>query len=442
MKGLSLACMMLAFGVSSFAQKEKPNWGSDSTNCRKNVALYSDYLRNKQYAEAWPFWKLAQKSCPQYKKNLYTNGVYILKKMMKGMDKESAKPYVDTLFTVYEQAIENFGRKPVFLSGYGSQILLKRQVDIEKARDLMKEAIDSLQGKSNPSTINYYYKSLEIVFRRKLSDVKPLLEEYLVLSEYCEENIKKASNEKIKIAWTKTQAGMDALFIKYGTKEEVLPVLQTLNNDVKELEAAAKSENQLKILEILEKKGWVREPLFIEVASAMYESNPSADAAYNIGLAHADNDELKKAVEWFKKALDACADCENLEKYTHKVAATSLAIKKYPQAAKYGKKLKQINSDNSEAYFIIGVAYVAGGTKCGDTKLARQAVYWLGSDYMQQALAKAGDDAKKKKYRKKLVSWKKQFPSKQDLFVAGKKDGANFNIGCWIGESTKVRAAS
>ena len=69
--------LILSLLVSSFitAQdcvvQKKPNWGSDSSSCRTNVSLYTEFLKQKNWKDASNSWWKAQKVCPLYKTNLY-----------------------------------------------------------------------------------------------------------------------------------------------------------------------------------------------------------------------------------------------------------------------------------------------------------------------------------------------------------------------------------
>ena len=71
--------------LTSFSQNcfeaSKANWGEDSLECRKNLSLYSEFMKQKVFMDAAKFWSKTQKFCPQYKPNLYKNGIYIYKQI-------------------------------------------------------------------------------------------------------------------------------------------------------------------------------------------------------------------------------------------------------------------------------------------------------------------------------------------------------------------------
>ena len=75
----SIAYLLVFITISSqdCFQASKANWGEDSLECRKNVSLYSEFMKQKVYPDAAKFWNKTQTFCPQYKPNLYKNGIYI-----------------------------------------------------------------------------------------------------------------------------------------------------------------------------------------------------------------------------------------------------------------------------------------------------------------------------------------------------------------------------
>ena len=68
-------CLILTSFSQDCFQASKANWGEDSLECRKNVSLYSEFMKQKVFADAAIFWTKTQKFCPQYKPNLYKNSI-------------------------------------------------------------------------------------------------------------------------------------------------------------------------------------------------------------------------------------------------------------------------------------------------------------------------------------------------------------------------------
>ena len=108
---LFIFTFLMSFSQDCF-QASKTNWGNDSLECRKNVSLYSEFMKQKVFADAAIFWTKTQNYCPKYKPNLYANGAYIYKNIIKTKKKEKSSQvnlYFDSLYLVYDQWILNFG---------------------------------------------------------------------------------------------------------------------------------------------------------------------------------------------------------------------------------------------------------------------------------------------------------------------------------------------
>ena len=78
-----IVTFLTSFLTLGLTAQVEPNYGADKDKCLEKVSLYSGYLKQKQYKDAYRFWRQAVETCPEYKPVLYYNGVYILKKLSK-----------------------------------------------------------------------------------------------------------------------------------------------------------------------------------------------------------------------------------------------------------------------------------------------------------------------------------------------------------------------
>ena len=63
--------------------------------CKENLSLYETYYKQKNYDDAYPFWKQACDVCPpKVSQNMYIKGVNLLKRQMKAAikAKDNAPP--------------------------------------------------------------------------------------------------------------------------------------------------------------------------------------------------------------------------------------------------------------------------------------------------------------------------------------------------------------
>ena len=100
-------------------------------------------------------------------------------------------------------------------------------------------------------------------------------------------------------------------------------------------------------------------------------------------------------------------------------------------------KAANLKSDWGEPFLILGDIYVASANSCGNNNLERGAVYWVAVDMFKKA--KSVDDILSSKANKRISTYSKYFPSKEDCFFDNLSSGDNYKVGCWIDKSTKVR---
>ena len=94
--------------------KAQNNYGSDSVNCVKNMSLYMEYYKHKNYAEAIQSWRKVKDICPQAHKSIYIDGAKMYRYFIT-QEKDSTKQQllIDTLLGIYDSRIENYGQKRI-----------------------------------------------------------------------------------------------------------------------------------------------------------------------------------------------------------------------------------------------------------------------------------------------------------------------------------------
>jgi hypothetical protein len=101
-----------------------------------------------------------------------------------------------------------------------------------------------------------------------------------------------------------------------------------------------------------------------------------------------------------------------------------------------------LDSDNADAYMLIGDAIAGSSSACDDGALGARSVYWVASDYYARASrldAEVADLA-----GRKMANMAKQFPTVDDIFTYGKTAGGSFTVGTkpgcpCSGETTTIR---
>ena len=104
-------------------------------------------------------------------------------------------------------------------------------------------------------------------------------------------------------------------------------------------------------------------------------------------------------------------------------------------------KALQINPNSGRAYLLLGMLYAAGADACpGDgTPIAKRAPFWAAVDMF--AKAKAVDPSVAEAANSAIATYSQHFPSADDLFTYGLREGSSYQISCWFTHTTTIRAA-
>ena len=130
-------------------------------------------------------------------------------------------------------------------------------------------------------------------------------------------------------------------------------------------------------------------------------------------------------------------DLSKKASYYLKLSYSYQMVKSYSKARDAAINASKLKPEWGEPYIIIGDLYASSATKCGSTSLEQRSVYWVAVDSYKKA--KSVDNLLSEKANKRISTWSKQFPSKEDCIWEDISEGSTYKVGCWIGRSTKLR---
>lgn len=422
MKKLAIILLGALLATSAMAQTE-PNYGPDKDKCLEKVSLYSGYLKQKMYKDAYKFWGQAVEVCPEYGTNLYANGIYILKQLRKDKTytKEQRQNFTDSIATVYEAGIKIFGGTPEILESYGADLIIYTG-DYEKGVANIKEAIDGLRYEIKYSTYIYYSQALAKLEKREDVDCEVLVEEYDRLSQFIEMN-------KGATGMDKAQEAIDKYLGPCLTCDKLLPVIE------KKFEAA-KTDGDLrrKILKLLGDRECTGNEMYRTLAIKECDKNPSTDAYISLGNGYYGDKKYSEALKYYEKGISLEEDKAKKENLLTKAAGIALASGSISKASSLANDVLELNPNSGEAYLV--KAFVAARSSCGNSAFERSTKYWVAYDYASKA--KSVDAGVADKTNKALGQYRAGFPEKGELFAQGLKEGESYSS-C-AGGSTTVRA--
>lgn len=440
---LSLA-LFLAGNVTTQAQED----------CETDYSLYREYISHWKQAKYNPkninqqmitSWRNVYNNCPSLRQNTYLDGVTIMTYAFIRPEKnaEIKDKYVDTLIMIYDKRAEYFPN-----GKNGSQvgnIMGRKGIDIftwaphryEEAYNALKQAIELDGNNSNYAFINTYFTTVITMVKNGKLEESAILDEYDRLSGIVDYNIKvntEMANEKVLNNFNETKANLDLAVQPYANCEDLVRIYQPKfdanPNDVELL---------TKIAQVLEKRKCDDSELYLAVAVNLHKVNPSPESAYLIGKKYLAEKDYNQATKYLLESTKS----ENTD-WAHQsyiyLAQIMNMNKNYEQGRTYARRAYELDKTNGEPFIIIGQLYAASAKDCGTGDFYSKTAFWAAVDQFEKA--KSIDPSLKDKANELINAYVHYFPTIESIFFNGFEEGQDFTIeGCWINETTKVRAA-
>lgn len=417
------------FSVSAFAQR---SFGSDSATCVRNLSMYQQDFKQKNYEAAVVNWRRVMADCPMSSVNNIPRGITMYQHFIsRELDSNKKKALVDTLMQVYQKGIE---LRPDYTGRYMDAMvddMLKYDPDNKgKMLEIIEKSM-TLQKEKTPAKT--YANFMSIIMEQhsdgEISDVE-LIDNYNKVSDYVSEAIRKTPTEElVKVRdmidnsfAQSSAANCDNLISIYGTKYE---------------ESKDDLEFLRKLTRMLNRKDCTDSQLFEKASEQQFALNPSSEAAYNMAKLFFRKDNMAKAVEYFENAIEHETDPIEKANYYNQLGNIMLAkLNRYNDAKKYAIEARKLRPDWGEPYILLANTYAAG-PKCGADDFEKAQVYWVVVDLLQKAKSVDADVAEK--VNPLINSFSQHFPNKEEAFFRNITEGASVTVGCWINEATKAR---
>lgn len=409
----------------------------DSVSCVQNLSLYIEYFKQDNYNDALPGWRKASAICPKATESLWINGVKLFQALAdKETDAARKEQLIDTLFWIYDQRIEHFGRaagkEGYILGRKGSDMIKYRSDDPKGAYEVLNKSLELQGNEMEAGASIYLYKSAYDMYRKKLADKELLFDLYDRLTTAVDYNISTQTDARMKSAYETALANIDKMIGSIANCEELIDIFK-----VQYKENPTDIDLLHKIVKLLGKQECDDSDLYQKAAVGIHKANPSPTSAYDIAMSYFKKKKYKEAHSFYKEVYAGSQDNDQLYK-AYKYGANCLLQLDQPQTAKaYALKMLGINPNSGDAYMIIGHAYVQGRKDCGGNECEGRAAYWAAVDKF--ARAKSVDPSVAEEAQRMINSYTAQFPKKEDCFFHGINEGTTYTFDCWIGETTTVR---
>lgn len=435
-KTILLFLSLLTLSISAQKALENPKYGAteeERKECLQNLSVYSEYVKQKNYADAVSSWETAIKICPKATKNLYIHGVKIKKHLIKvEKDVEKKKALVEELLALYDQRIEHFGKEGFVLGQKGADEYNMKKDDLSASYKSLKKSLELQKGKSKSSTILYYMLAASDLFKQNKITKEEVIAAYNLANSTTDLALKSAKKEKIIKSLKSKKAKIEKIFVATGAAN---------CNDLKlafEPQIAASKDPSLyrSILKTLEGAGCNFEDFYNELVEKTYKLEPSAEEAVALAKKFYADINYAKAEQYYQEALGLESDDSKKSDYLYRIAFMNLKDEKYDEAKKNAKEAIKLDKDNGSAYMLLGDMYAKKSKDYKDS-FEKGTVFWVVVDMFKKA--KSANPELIAEANKKIKTYSKYFPELSDIFFRNLKEGSSYKVGGWINETTRIR---
>ncbi|NNF33858.1 MAG: hypothetical protein HKN68_07100, partial [Saprospiraceae bacterium] len=153
-----------------------------------------------------------------------------------------------------------------------------------------------------------------------------------------------------------------------------------------------------------------------------------------------DEGDFTGAVNKYKEAIANEEDPEKKATYLFSMASIQFRkLDQYSSARQSAREAASLKEGWGRPYMLIGDMYGRTARSCGDSWNQRLAILAAMDKY---SYAKSIDPEVAEEANKRLGTYRSSMPSQDEGFMRGIKSGQTVKVGCWIGETVRVRYAN
>jgi len=445
--------LLFAIATGLFAQAQNPEV------CTETLSLMASSAKAKD-PSAYGYLTTLRKDCPSFHNGIYTYGEFVINqaidKATTPADKEKYVRDLIKLYTEHDQYFPNNGAgnemkkaMALFENNIGSKEEIYKTLDsafkndkanFDSAKALytyFELFVNDYEASNKGITLQQVFDKYDDISEKLAEEEKELSEakDVLIAKEEAGETLdsreQRAKNRyEINLEAFSTVIGsMDSKIVELSTCDKLIPFYQ------KGFEENKNNEVWLKrAADRLEAKECDGDPLFSKISEALYKLNPSADAAYKLGVVELQRKNTTKALEYFNQAANMFTDNSKKAFVYHRIA-TMYSKSNKSQSRAYARKALAVKPSYGKAYLLIAQLYGSSINDCGNNPFDKRAMYWLAAQYAD----KAGnvDTSLKGAASRMAGSYRAAAPSRTEIFESGKA-GQRIAFNCWVGESITV----
>jgi len=455
------AAFLLIFGLTlniySFGQCETWVNSPDKDLLEEEHVLYRQYVKQEQYDQAFIHWKKVYEAAPAadgQRSFHYSDGRKIyMYKYKNETDEAKKKEYVDIILGLYDEQIKCYPKEATLALGLKAfDMFYTLHSPYPELLKVLETAVETSGNDASYVILQPYASVVVYMFAKEQMDKLQARSIYQKLNEIADYNIE--HNKKYGDRYKQAKASMNGTFAAIENnifdcayfKEKLEPDYRA---DPDNWDLIKQIYNRLVAQECPE-----GDPLVSELKKKydvlVAEENEKRQAEFNKNNpgAHAKSlyDERKfgEAIEEYKRAIaqerakEDEADKDQLANYYFAIASIEFRkLKKYNSARGYARKAANYRPGWGKPYMLIADMYAATSSSCGKEAWDKQMAVLAALD--KYAYAKSIDPSLAEEASEKIHKYSHFKPDKEDGFMRKVSEGQTVKVGCWIGETVKVR---
>jgi tetratricopeptide (TPR) repeat protein len=427
-KYLLLTALSFAVITSSIAQTGS-KYGTDSVTCITNISLFNEYFKQNNYVDALEPWRWVFTNCPASTKRTYLNGATMFEKLIADEKDPAVKSkYLDSLLAIYDQRIKYFGEEGLVLGKKAIAIYDYAPERKEEINALFKKSVEIEGPKSGPAVLYKYFQVNTELFAEKKITKEDVIDVYDQVSEQIDANLDGPDSAN----YDKSRMNVETFFGPFATCEDLVeiytPRLKATPDNVVLLR---------KIVNLFSKKGCNDAAIYMQAAENLHKTEPTAKASLSLARMYAAKGQSAKASSYYSEAAELESDNNKKANIVLETADFNLrTLKNYSQARTLALRAASLRPGWGRPYIMIGDIYASSSSGCPD-EFSGASVFWAAIDKYQKA--KSVDPSLADEANRKIGTYTKYFPKKDDVFFNNLKVGDSYTVKCWINETTTIR---
>jgi len=459
MKKTFAAVLLALFMIAGYAQTDTTAAGPDKAECNNWLSISHEFVKSKNYAEAYPTWQKLHDNCPGFSKAIYVDGVKIYKWMIsQEKDPAKKKELAEKLVKLYDERIQYFPEDRAKALHYkGIYMTIYKVGTPDELYATLHEVFTQYPDEfTHPKAFLGLFKSLVARYKAGEITLEELFQEYDELTERLDATIVRLTKEleelqqkeeagtitskekkRLKVleknipAMDDVYALMDKELGELGTCETLVPMysknFEEHKNDVLWLKRAAKR---------LADKDCTKGDLFKNIVEELHRIEPSATSAKFLAIRYKKQGNLSKAMEYYRQALELETDPYKKASILYSMAVIAKKQGQKAKARNLAYEALKYKPSMGAAYLLIASLYASSANECGDTTFEKTAIYWKAAELARKAAAV--DPTVRSKALKAAEAYEKRAPSKKDIFLEGMAGKTVKFDKCWVGGSVRV----